>query len=444
MSQQENPSDSTPNDGSEDALASAQDFSTQFLEQRLREKFPGAAGQWIEGLVLEISGSVLSIRFAHAHFARWFRDKKKAVFEKALLEILAPAIPRIFYSWPNDVPKNLANVPQIKSQPHERAHDKARDPFENFLINEKNLLPLQAARRVARDEASPCLVLFCGQSGVGKSYMLRSILDSLSDHVGLSSLYQANDFFAQGLMAHGPEKLWAGRKAILLDDIHAARGNESREEQLAALADAAGECAGRRLILSMLGEAGDVAKFGARLASRLESGVVAEIAPPDLDVRLRYLRQLAKDKQISLGKEQSLFMARRAPGFRQLQGLLDRANLWRIANEKNLDPGALDMLAKNSGQPPVSFDSVLEQAARAFNVAAADILGPSRKPDLVMARQAAMYLCRKKLGLSFPELGKAFRRDHSTVIHGIRKIGELAKRDKVLHNLLSEIENSGS
>lgn len=441
MEHPESPADSVGKDADEAAMTPADSVSPQFLADRLREKFPGASGQWLDGLVLGISGSSLSIGFAHIHFARWFRDKKKAVFEKALQEILAPSTPRLSYSWPDEILENTANPPQTKSPPLARKTAEQSDPFEAFIINEKNLLPLQAARSVARDDAGPSLLLFCGQSGTGKTHLLECILNSLTDHAGLSSLQGANDFFEQGLMS--PEKLWEGRKAILLDDIQAARGNETREEQLAALADGAARCAGRRLILTMLGEAGDVGKFGTRLASRLESGLLAELAPPDLDVRLRYLERLARGKQMPLGKEHALFMARRASGFRQLQGLLAKANLWRIATEKNLDPNALDMLAKNTGQPAASFDSLLAKAARAFNVSPDDILGPSRKPDIVMARQAAMHLCRKKLGLSFPELGKAFRRDHSTVIHGIRKIGELAKTDKVLHNLLLEIENSG-
>ena len=424
----------------EEAAPPVEAASASFLRDRLREKFPGASGQWLDGLILTLSPSSLSVSFAHLHFARWFRDKKKGAFEKALREL--PDLPplRLLYSWPDETLANEAT--QTKPLPPAEETKNASDPFENFFVNEKNLLPLEAARRVAQDLAMPSPLLFCGPSGVGKTHILGSILDSLAAHGGFSSLHDAKDFFEQDLMAAGCEKFWEGRKALLLDDIQTVRGHEAREEQLAALVDAAMSCPGRCLILTLLGKAGDVGNFGARLSSRLEGGLVAELALPDLDVRLRYLEQLARAEKIRLGKEQALFIARRASGFRQLRGLLARADLLKMTAEKNPEPGALDLLVKTAGRPATSFDGLLAQAARAFKVGAEDILGASRKPDLVLARQSAMYLCRKKLGLSFPELGKAFRRDHSTVIHGIRKIEELVKTDKVLHNLLLEIENA--
>ena len=86
---------------------------------------------------------------------------------------------------------------------------------------------------------------------------------------------------------------------------------------------------------------------------------------------------------------------------------------------------------------------ILGSVARGFNLRTEDILGARRRPDLVLARQVAMYLCRRKLGLSYPELGRAFGgRDHSTVIHAVKKIHKLLETDKVVHNLVTELENS--
>ncbi len=91
------------------------------------------------------------------------------------------------------------------------------------------------------------------------------------------------------------------------------------------------------------------------------------------------------------------------------------------------------------GEEEGAFRAILAQTA---GCEPEDILGTRRKPDFVLARQVAMYLCRRKLGLSYPELGKAFGRGHSTVIHAIKKIQALPQTDKVLHKLVTDLENA--
>ena len=76
-----------------------------------------------------------------------------------------------------------------------------------------------------------------------------------------------------------------------------------------------------------------------------------------------------------------------------------------------------------------------------MNLRAEDVLGGKRRPDLVLARQVSMYICRRKLGLSYPELGRAFGgKDHSTVIHAIKKIKKILVSDKALQQLVAELE----
>lgn len=417
------------------------DAEAAALEEKLREKFPGAPGQWLSGLILEFSHDALQVSFAHPYFARWFEARKKNAFEKALEEIFAGARPAVSYNLPgaSPVPLHAASATEDAAR-EQRDHD----PFDAFLANEKNILPLEAARRIAQDAQGPAILVLYGGNGVGKTCLLRAIQTSLSTAPGLSSLHPAEEFFSELGPSENCEKFWQGRKALLLDDLQLLRGNHAWQEQLAALIDGALLCPERRMVFAIAGESGAPRDFEERLADRLEGGVAAEIAPPDLDVRLRYLERLAKEKKMELGKEQALFMARRSASFRQIQGLLDKARLWQLANEKNLDAPAIETIIKETSRPAITVADLVAQAARVFNASPEDIMGQSRKPDPVMARQAAMYLCRKKMGLSFPELGKAFGRDHSTVIHAIKKIEDLAKRDKVMHKLLADMENAVS
>lgn len=318
------------------------------------------------------------------------------------------------------------------------------DAFAGLVISDNNSLPLQAARRVALDDDTAGIFLFCGASGAGKTCLLQAVLASFGDEGGTVSLHDTSAFLGQYPPGEKWEKLWQGRKALLLDDLQLAHDNAAWQEQLVSLIDSALQCPERRLIFAMLGTASDAGNFGERLASRLEGALVTELAQPDLGARLHYLKQLAQSKKIALDKEEALFLARRASGFRQIQGFLEKAKTWQLASEKNLDLCALESLIKNGAQSAPTLEKIVEQTARAFNVTADEIRGVSRKPETAMARQAAMYVCRKKLGLSYPELGRAFRRDHSTVIHAVKKIEELFKTDKLAHKLLSDIENASA
>lgn len=170
----------------------------------------------------------------------------------------------------------------------------------------------------------------------------------------------------------------------------------------------------------------------------------AELTPPDMEARMRYLQQCCRENALDLPREHLRLMARRAAHFRGLRSLLLRVKAaW---GEGAAARPSLDDLERLARTGPVQachagHEQILAEAARCCDAAPADITGTGRHARLVMARQAAMYVCRRHLGLSYPELGRAFGgRDHSTVIHAVKKIGKMLESNKDVQRLVARLE----
>ena len=170
--------------------------------------------------------------------------------------------------------------------------------------------------------------------------------------------------------------------------------------------------------------------------------MVMELMEPDLDVRMRYLQKGSKQHGLHLTRQQILFLAQRCPHIRPLQGLLLKIGAFCARHGQNLSQTDMENILR-TGVPEKTPDcrDILNLAAKLMNLRPDDVLGNKRQPDMVLARQAAMYVCRSKLGLSYPELGRAFGgRDHSTIIHAVRKIERLLVGDKRIRQLVTDLE----
>ena len=145
---------------------------------------------------------------------------------------------------------------------------------------------------------------------------------------------------------------------------------------------------------------------------------------------------------MSLSRDQLLFIAQRCSQFRLLQGLLLKVAAFCSVTGCELSQSDLENIVRTgvADKTPGCLE-ILGEVARAMNLRSEDVLGGKRRPDLVLARQVSMYICRRKLGLSYPELGRAFGgKDHSTVIHAIKKIKKILVSDKALQQMVTELE----
>ena len=307
----------------------------------------------------------------------------------------------------------------------------------------RNAFPLAMARAVALREPGHSPFLLHGEKGTGKSHLLQHMAASLARQGLRVILAPAARFFQHCPLEEQTAPLfWQQAEALFLDDIQTLGGQPRSQRLLATLLAHRPEKA--PVVLALEGGPDALGAWEPGPAASVRQLFSAELTPPDMEARMRYLQQCCRENALDLPREHLRLMARRAAHFHGLRSLLLRVkSAWEddAARHPSLDD--LERLARTG---PVQachagHEQILAEAARCCDAAPADITGTGRHARLVMARQAAMYVCRRHLGLSYPELGRAFGgRDHSTVIHAVKKIGKMLESNKDVQHLVARLE----
>jgi chromosomal replication initiator protein len=326
------------------------------------------------------------------------------------------------------------------------------NPFETFLHNAKNSFPLAALAEIARKSPGEVYNPFtlCGPVGVGKSHLLHT----------LATVFQKKYPPEQTVCAKAlrfctentqwilrPEDFWQHYSVLLLDDMQELADRKIEQHAIELILDACSVSpAGKncQAVFTCAGNSGSLNLLEERLRSRLESGLVVELAAPDMDVRLLYIRAVCKKENIPLERDQCLFLAQSCSQLRLLHGLLLKIKAFISAHNKKTSREDIQRIISSGGlKKPATCKKIINRTAQAFNVRAEDILGEKRSPDLVQARQTAMYLCRKKLRLTYADIGREFEgRDHSTIIYAFNKIKQLLLTNKDVCTKVTEVEKS--
>ncbi len=352
--------------------------------------------------------------------------------------------------------------------------------FDTFIANGKHKWALTLARDLARraahgtgggngkkdgeeDGETPGLLVLCGGHGTGKTHLIHAVGNELFRTLGRDlRLLSADDLTERFVTAPGAaarvalRRELADARALLVDDAQrlsaGAGGQTGHTAHLANELQADDLQNELCLILDRFLEQGKAVMFAgvghprdwrlaAGLFSRLETGLWAELPEPDLDVRLRYAQQQARACRTPLHRETLLVLAQHCPDIRRLSGLLRRAAAHRALLGRELsEQDILTILKQGADTSPLTPQLIISIVGERCGIPTREILGEKRRPDLVQARQLAMYLCRELLGHSYPVIGKIFGgKDHSTVMHGVKKIKQLQDTDRLVHSMVTEL-----
>ena len=165
-----------------------------------------------------------------------------------------------------------------------------------------------------------------------------------------------------------------------------------------------------------------------------------ELLPPDADVRLRYVQRQCREWRLPLSAAAMMRIAGDCAHIRRLQGILCRLRALSRLREQTPTEQDVENLLRGATPRRQDYKDIMEAVARQYGLHADDLASDKRHPRLVLARQIAMYVCRRNLGLSYPELGRAFGgKDHSTVIHAVKKIEKMLVNDKNVHKLVASV-----
>jgi chromosomal replication initiator protein len=326
--------------------------------------------------------------------------------------------------------------------PPPAAHDGCGNPkltFDQFVIGDSNRLAHAAALTVSELPAHAYNPLFiCGPPGVGKTHLLRSIATFIVAHnPGLQVRSTTGESFTNGflraLSSGGLDTFKAGFRhvdVLLIDDVQFLERKTRTEEEFFHTFNALYD-AGSQIVLTSDRPPNDLQALEDRLRERFQSGLVADIRPPDFPTRLAILHKRAQHDGIESADPQALeIVAKRITvNVRALEGALIRVVAFSSLTGRPLTASlaeeVLDGLYPKAEQGPRSIDEIKAATCKQFGISAEELVSPARTARLAWPRQVAMYLARELTQESLPTIGREFGgRDHTTVLHAWRRTGE--------------------
>jgi chromosomal replication initiator protein len=313
--------------------------------------------------------------------------------------------------------------------------------FANFIEGKSNSHARAAAQHVVETPGgayNPLLIY--GASGLGKTHLMHAVGNAIVARnprariAYLGAEQWMNHFTAA--IRHGRteefKNLYRSVDALLIDDIHFFAHKERTQEEFFhtfnALIDAR-----RQIVLTSDRYPKEIDGVDERLKSRFTWGLSVAVEPPDLETRMAILIAKAEANQVQLPKEVALFVAQRVrSNVRELEGALLRLTASsRLRGEPLTVDFARttlkDLLA--AYERMVTIDNIKRTVAGYYNIRVGDLNSPRRTRSLARPRQVAMALAKELTQHSLPEIGEAFGKDHTTVLHACRKVSELRQDD---------------
>jgi chromosomal replication initiator protein len=330
-----------------------------------------------------------------------------------------------------------------------------RYTFDNFVVGPSNQLAHAAAVAAASSRQKRYNPLFIyGGVGLGKTHLVNAVGHrGLGDNPNLRVLFVSAERFTNefiwALQNHRinefRERYRNGCDVLLMDDIQFLAGREQTQEEFFHTFNSLYH-ADRQIVVTSDVYPQQIPEMEERLISRFQWGLVADIQAPELDTRIAILKAKAQQEQITLADDVALFLAQVVKSnVRELEG-----TLLRLAVKAELANRPIDLeFAKEAlrGVLPKSENATtVEDIQRAvcdyYSIRLADLKSHRRHRAVSFPRMVAMYLCRQRLGTSFPELGDRFGgKDHTTVMSAVRKIdGLIRSEDPAVVNAVEAIE----
>jgi len=328
--------------------------------------------------------------------------------------------------------------------------------FDRFVIGPGNQLSHAAALAVAEAPGEAYNPLFLhGPPGLGKTHLLGSIANYLARHSPqLTVHYTTAESFTNEFVSSLNGSAMAGFKeryrctdVLLIDDVQFLQGKARTADEFFHTFNALYE-GGAQLVLTADRVPAELKDLADRLRDRFEWGLTVPLEPPDLATRLVFLGNLSREQREPLPPDALRALAdKTSPNLRILKGALTRvvaissltSSALTAASVENALPAQTIPPAQ---APPLEARQVQDAVASRLKLSVADLLSPSRTAPIARARQLAMYLTRELTDLSLPAIAHAFnRRDHTTVLHAIRRVERSALEDASVSRTLEELSS---
>ena len=325
--------------------------------------------------------------------------------------------------------------------------------FDSFVVGPSNRFAHGAAIAVSKNPGQVYNPLFIyGPPGVGKTHLLYAIANGIrKNKPDANIVYIKGDQFTNELIA----AIQSGKNIefrnkyreadlFLIDDVQFIAGKESTQEEFFHTFNKLYE-EHKQIVMTSDRKPSDMLTLEDRLKTRFEWGLLADIQPPDYETRMAILKNKATGWGLDLSDDVCNYIAINITNnVRAIEGTVKKILAYRDLNNMPLDLNnvsrAIEDMFKAEGNALPTPSLIISQVCKFYNVDEIILRGSQRTKNVAEARQIAMYLIRKLTNLSLPDIGQEFAKDHTTVLHSIRKVeSDLAKGDTSLQNNIRDI-----
>jgi chromosomal replication initiator protein len=405
------------------------------VRRELRDEVPDFTFHiWLEPL--EPAGRSESVVYVRApgHIRTSVRERHREHLRRAVQRALAEDLEVEIVDEGWEPPTQGSPAPAASTSPDVL---NPKYTFEQFVIGDGNRLAHAAALAVAEMPAQAYNPLFIyGPPGLGKTHLLQAIGNYVQLYgnglrVRYATVEEFTSDFVNSLHTRDTGAFrdrFRGVDGLLVDDVQFLADKVKTKEEFFHTFNALYE-GGRQLVLTSDRSPTDHDEFETRLRERFASGLVADLQPPELDVRMAILRKRARLDSLHQVDDATLVevASRVTASVRSLEGALIRVVAYASLRGQDPTPEiarqVLSTLYPNLPSPALSLDTIQEATATEFGISRQDLLAHDRRPLVAFARQVAMYLARELTQETLPAIGRQFGgRNHSTVLHAHKKI----------------------
>ena len=333
-------------------------------------------------------------------------------------------------------------------------HFNPKNTFDTFVVGANNNFSYAAAKAVAEAPGKSYNPLFLyGGVGLGKTHLLHAIGQHVSgSRKGARVAYVSSEKFTneyidgiQNNQLAKFRKKYRQTDVLLIDDIQFLAGKERIQEEFFHTFNALHE-AHKQIVLTCDRPASEIQGLENRLVSRFEWGLVTDLQPPDIEMRLAILKKKAQLMGVALPEDVINFLATRIrTNIRRLEGALIRVASYASLTGKKLSievvEGLLREILHEEGRQTISIEVIQKKVAEHFDIRLADMTSKRRPENIAFPRQIAMYLSRQMTESSLNTIGEAYGgRDHGTVLHACRLVKDRMEVDANVRQVVNYLE----
>jgi len=422
---------------------------------------------WIEPLKLnkvEDNTVYIVIPLDQQHALDYISKKYKSFFQVTISEIMNSTYEVSFIlekEVDSDAGKNNLSKKPVYNIMYENANLNPKYKFNTFVVGSNNKFAHSAALAVAETPGGAYNPLFIyGGAGLGKTHLMHSIGHFiLEENPDRKVLYVTSEQFTNEVI----ESIRSGNAAamtklrekyrtvdiLMIDDVQFIIGKESTQEEFFHTFNVLHD-AGKQIVLSSDRPPKEMETLEERFRSRFEWGLIADIQTPDYETRVAILQKNAESYERKINNSILEYIADNIQSnIRELEGAFNKIIAFSKINKISLDDitlehaeEALKDIISPINNKEVTADFIIKIVAEHFNVTVDDIVSKKRNSEFVEPRQVVMYLCNTMTNNSLTTIAKILnKKDHTTIIHGIRKIEDEMKVNEELKNKIHILKN---